>query len=76
MPDFENFNNQENKTELSPEQFKANVENALNEALRQIDELKDNEAFPNMKKDLMERMEKIVLPGLDVKQNLDSMYNF
>ena len=65
MPDFENFNNQENKTELSPEQFKANVENALNEALRQIDELKDNEAFPNMKKDLMERMEKIVLHGLD-----------
>lgn len=76
MANFENLNSQENKPELSPEQFKINVENALNEALKQINELKDNEAFPNMKKELMERMEKIVLPGLDVKQNLDSMYNF
>ena len=64
------------KDPLTAEQFRANIETALNKAIQQIEGREETEDGLFKRSDIYERMQTIVCNGLDVEDNINSLYNF
>ena len=70
---MKNFENQAEAPKITPEQVKINIEKALSDALAEVEVISKESLIPNIKEELLNKINDYTLNSLNIRQIYEQM---